>query len=172
MRFRTVMAAAAVLALAACNKPQPLTDAQKKALADSVDQVASQLLAALANHPTAETYLSYGVRGSDRMHAEYGMIFPTYDSLVKGVRASLRPGTAFHVALSDKHFTVLDRDVVVLTAMIGGTMKDSAGVETPMHEAWTAVYLRTADGWKISADHESTVPPAPAATAKPAHKRR
>jgi len=173
MRFRIMMAGAAVLALAACNQPQPLTDAQKTALADSVDQVATQMMASFTEHATPEGYLSYGVTGNDRMHAEYGMIFPTYYSLVKGVRAQLRPGTAFHVSLSDKHFTVLSRDVVVLTAMIGGTMRDSAGTETPMHEAWTAVYQRSADGWKITADHESVAPPAPPPqAARPSAKRR
>jgi hypothetical protein len=170
MRLRTVMAGAAVLALAACNRPQPLTDAQKTALADSVDQVAARMMASFAVHATPENYLSYYVRGNDWVHAEYGMVYPTYDSLVKAVRAFWRPGTSMRGSLSDKHFTVLSRDVVVLTAMIGATMRDSAGAEMPFREAWTAVFHRTADGWKIAADHESTAPPA--ATPQPSSPAR
>lgn len=169
MRLRIVFAGLAVFALAACNKPQPLTDAQRTALADSVDQVATQMVASFAEHATAESYLSYGEPGT-WIHAEYGMVYPTYDSLAKAVRASFRPGTAFHVSLSDKHFEVLSRDVVVLTAKLDGDMRDSAGAQTPVHEAWTAVYQRTANGWKIAADHESVGPVAPlpqAATSAP-----
>jgi hypothetical protein len=173
MRLRTLFAGVALLALAACARPQPLTDAQKTALADSVDQVATQMMTAMAAHPTVETYLSHFVHGNDWVHAEYGKVYPTYDAYVAVTRAAFHGVTAFHLSLSDKRFTVLGRDAVVMTATIGGTMRDSAEAETPFHEAWSAVYIRTADGWKITADHESTAPPAPPPqAAAPARKKR
>ena len=49
-----------------------------------------------------------------------------------------------------------------------GTVTDTANRVTPIREAWTMVFHRTSDGWKIAADHESTAPPAPPA---PARKR-
>lgn len=172
MRLRVVFAGLAVLALAACDKPQPLTDAAKTALADSVGGVATQMVAGFAEHLTADGYLGYGERES-WVHAEYGTIYPTYDSLAKVLRASIHPGMALHIALSDKHFQVLSRDVVVLTAKLDGDLRDSAGVQTPVHEAWTAVYLRTAAGWKITADHESAGPAAPLPqAATPAPRKR
>jgi hypothetical protein len=160
----TIVGAAAVALVATCAPPQrPLTDAQRAALGDSVDQVASRMMASFATQATADHMLSFYVSGNELAHAEYGMIFPTYDSLVKAARAFWRPYKAVQLALSEKHLTVLDRDVVVLTAFISGTVTDSANQATPVREAWTAVFHRTSDGWKIAADHESMAPPAPAA---------
>jgi ketosteroid isomerase-like protein len=169
-----VGAAAIVLAVACTKAPAPLTDAERTALADSVSQVATGMAASFATpgKATVDDVLSYYVHGDALVHAEYGMIYPTYDAFVKAVRAAWQPVTTAHVTLDQKRVTVLDRDVVVFTALSNGTMKDSAGKETPFHEAWTAVYHRTPDGWKIAADHESTAPPAPPAPAKPTRRSR
>ena len=172
MRLRTLFAGAALLALAACAKPQPLTDAQKTALADSVDQVATQMLASLAAHPQVDTYLSFFVKGNDWAHAEYGHVYPTYEAYLDSVRVYWRHTAALRLALSGKRFTVLGRDAVVMTAALDGTTSDSAGTATPVREAWTTVWLRTADGWKITADHESTVPATPPALAPPRARRK
>jgi ketosteroid isomerase-like protein len=166
-----MVGAAAIVFAAGCSKaPKPMTDAERTALADSVSQVVTQSFASFATNATADNILGYYVNGDELVHAEYGMIYPTYDSLVKVIRAIWRPGATFKSTLDQKRVTVLDRDVVVFTALMNGTMKDSAGKETPVHEAWTAVYHRTLDGWKIAADHESTAPPAPPAPAKPASR--
>jgi len=167
---RWTTAAAAIVFATACSKaPAPLNDAERAAIADSVSQMTTQFLAGMAQ-PTPEFYLSH-FTGNDWVHAEYGMVYPTYDSTVKVVRATLRPGTSMKVTFSQKHVTVLDRDVVVFTALMNGTMKDSAGTEMPFNEAWMAVYHRTTDGWKIAADHESTAPSAPEPV-KPKHRAR
>jgi ketosteroid isomerase-like protein len=165
-----MVGAAAIAFAAACSKaPPPLNDADRAALADSVSAVVTQMFASLAQDASAEKVLRYFVKGNELVSATEGMIFPTYDSLVKVENAEYRPGTKLHVKLDQRHLTVLDRDVVVFAARLDGGMKDSAGTEWPVHAAWTAVYHRTGDGWKIAADHESVVPPAPA-PAKP--KRR
>ncbi len=165
----SIVGVAALALAAACTMPQrPLTEAQRAALGDSVDQVAGRLMAAVATHPNVDTMLAYYVKGPDLVHAEYGMIYPTYDSLVKGARAFLGSVKSANFKFTDKHVTVLDRDVVVLTVMIGGTVTDTANRVTPVSEAWTMVFHRTSDGWKIAADHESVAPPAPPA---PARKR-
>jgi len=172
---RWMVGAAAMVLAAGCNKgPAPLTDAERAALADSVSQVATDLFAGMAAPATAasvDKMLSYYVKGDALVHAEYGMIYPTYDSLVKVIRAMFRPGATVNMTLDQKRLTVLDRDVVVLTALLNATMKDSAGKATPVHEAWMAVFHRTPDGWKIAADHESVAPPAPPTPAKPKHRR-
>jgi ketosteroid isomerase-like protein len=169
-----MMGAAAIALAAACNKaPAPLTDAERTALADSVGQIATQWMATFVTQPTVEKYLSHYVHGNDLVHAEYGMIYPTYDSLVAGARAFFKTVSSMNFTLDQKRFTVLDRDVVVMTAMVKGTMKDSAGKESPpSQEAWTAVWHRTSDGWKIAADHESMAPPAPLAPPKPERRTR
>ena len=156
------------MAAAGCNKPLPLNDAARAAIADSVSQLATRMFASLAQDASAEKVLSYFVRGSGLVSAADGMLFPTYDSLVKVENAQYRPGTQLDVKLDQTRLTVLDRDVVVLAAMLDGFMRDSAGTEWPVHAAWTAVYHRTSDGWKIAADHESTAQPA----AEPAKPKR
>jgi ketosteroid isomerase-like protein len=173
MRLRTWMVGAAAIVFAAgCSTaPKPMSDAERAALADSVTQAANSMFASFATKPSADAMLSYYLHGDALVHAEYGMIFPTYDSLVKAVRAGVQSLRSAAMTLDQKRVTVLDRDVVVLTALINGAMKDTAGKETPFHEAWTSVWHRTSDGWKIAADHESTAPPAPA-PAKPVRKTR
>ncbi len=172
MKLSLSIAGAGALALAACALPQrPLTDAHRAALADSVTQVATEMAASLANPATpatADRYMAYYAGREELVHAEYGMIYPSYDSLVKAVHAGLAPGSSIKLTFDQRRVSVLDRDVVVFTALANGAVKDPAGKETPFHEAWMAVFHRTSDGWKIVADHESTAPPAPPA---PARKR-
>lgn len=165
----TVGAAAFVFAAGCSKAPTPMTDAERAALADSVSQVATRWLTSLATKPTVEKFYSQFVRGNDLVHAQYGMIFPTYDSLMTVASAFFKPLTSLNVTFAQKRLTVLDRDVVVMTTMVTGTMKDSAGKETPMQLAWTAAWHRTPDGWKVAADHESMAPPAPT-PAKPARR--
>jgi ketosteroid isomerase-like protein len=163
--------AVAFVVAAGCQQPpQRMNEAYRAALADSVARVASEMVASFAQpaQATAEHMLSYYVRGNDLLHAEYGMIYPTYDSLAKAAAAMFRPGMTFKATLDQERTVVLDRDVVVLVAMVNGTMTDSAGKAMPVREAWLAVYQRTPDGWKIAADNESVAPPTP--TARPARR--
>ncbi len=169
-----ILGPAAIALAAACSKaPPPLSDAEKAAIADSVSQIATQWLASFATQPTVEKFLSQYVRGDELVHAEYGMIYPTYDSVVAGARAFFKTVSSMNFTLDQKRLTVLDRDVVVLTAMVKGTMKDTAGKESPPEqEAWTAVWHRTPDGWRVVADNESMAPPAPPTPATPARRAR
>jgi ketosteroid isomerase-like protein len=166
----TIVGAVALGLAAACTMQQrPLGDAQRAAIGDSVDQVATGMMTTVAAQPSADRFLANYVPGNAEVHAEYGMIYPTFDSLAKVVRAGFGQMKSFNLKLTDRRITVLDRDVVVLTGMIVGTVTDTANKVAPFREAWTAVFHRTADGWKIAADHESTAPPAPAPA--PARKR-
>jgi len=165
-----LVGAVAFMVAAGCSKaPKPMTDAERTALADSVSQVATQWIASFETQATTENWFSHYVRGNDLVHAQDGMIYPTYDSLVNVVRASLRPGSSWKMTLDQKRLSVLDRDVVVVTALLNGVLKDSAGTETPWHRAWTTVWHRTPDGWKIAVDNASAAPPAPP-PAKPARR--
>lgn len=157
----TAGAAAALAIAAACTTPQrPLTDVQRAAIGDSVDQVATGIMTAMAAQPSADQYLANYVPGS-AVHAEYGMIYPTYDAFATALRAAFGTIKAPNVRLTDRRITVLDRDVVVLTAMVVGTVTDTANKVASFREAWTAVFQRTRNGWKIAADHESVAPPTP-----------
>ena len=172
MRMRTVLAAAAVVALAACTQP-PLDEQQKTALADSIEQYVAGPFFATFERPNVDSILALYVPGSSLQVVENGAIMPSRDSIVKMVRVYFgNPNTTMHFTLSAPQVAVLGRDAAVYSAMVTGAMKDSAGVETPMRFAWTSVFVRTAGGWKVQAEH-SSYPPAPAPVpAPPARSRR
>jgi len=175
MKILPVLAAAAVFSLAACSTAKPpLDEMQRTALADSIEQwVAGPYLAVFQN-PNADTILAFYGGGADVAVAENGMVHPSYDSIVATTRAFWgRPGLTARFTLGSARVNVLSRDAAVITAMLTGAVRDSAGVETPMSIAWTAVLQRAGSGWKIAAEHASSPPPAPAAEpARPAVRRR
>lgn len=170
MTFRTLMAGAAALALVACTKP-PLDEQQKTALADSVEQFVAGPFLAAYNSGNADSILALYAPGSGVQSVESGTIYPNRDSLERAVRAVHgQPHVTYRYALNAPQVTALSRDVVVYTTMGTATMRDSAGVETPMRFAWTGVFVRTPAGWRLQAEHGSS-PPAPA-PAEPARPRR
>jgi ketosteroid isomerase-like protein len=173
MRIRTVMALAALAVVAACAKP-PLDEQQKTALADSIEQYVAGPFVATFEHPNVDAILALYAPGADIQVVENGSIYPTREAAVQGVRAMWgAPKLTAHFTLGGAKVAVLSRDAAVYSAHVTGGMKDSTGVETPLHFAWTGVFVRTGGGWKLQVEHWSSPPaPAPAAPAKPAHKRR
>jgi uncharacterized protein (TIGR02246 family) len=171
MRLFPVVAAAAAVVLAACTKP-PLDEQQKTALADSVEQyVAGPFLAAF-NHPNVDSILALYAPGNGVQSVENGKISANRDSIAQSVRAAYgQPNVTYQFTLAAPQVTVLSRDAAVYTTMVASTMKDSAGVETRMRFAWTGVFVRTAGGWKLQAEH-SSYPPAPAPAPPPARPAR
>jgi len=176
MTFRTVMTGAAVVALAACSMSKPpLDEMQRTALADSIEQWVAGPYVAVYQHPNVDSILAFYGSGADLAVAENGMVFPSYDSIVATTRAFWgRPGLTAHFTVGGAHVNVLSREAAVVTAMLTGGVRDSAGVETPMSAAWTAVLQRAGSGgWKIVAEHASWPPAAPAAEpVRPAARRR
>jgi len=176
MTFRTVMTGAAVVALAACSMSKPpLDEMQRTALADSIEQWVAGPYVAVYQHPNVDSILAFYGSGADLAVAENGMVFPSYDSIVATTRAFWgRPGLTAHFTLGGAHVNVLSREAAVVTAMLTGGVRDSAGVETPMSAAWTAVLQRAGSGgWKIVAEHASWPPAAPASEpVRPAARRR
>ena len=175
MTFRTVMTGAAVVALAACSMSKPpLDEMQRTALADSIEQWVAGPYVAVYQHPNVDSILAFYASGAELASAENGMVFPSYDSIVATTRAFWgRPGITAHFTVGGAHVNVLSREAAVVTAKVTGAVRDSAGVETPMGVAWTAVLQRAGSGWKIVAEHASSPPPAPVAEpARPAPRRR
>jgi len=174
MRMRVVLAAAAVVVLAACTKP-PLDEQQKTALADSVEQYVAGPFLATFSPPNVDAILALYAPGNGVQSVENGKISANRDSIVQAVRAAYgQPNVTYQYTLAAPQVTVLSRDAAVYTTMVAVTMKDSAGVETPMRFAWTGVFVRMAGGWKVQAEH-SSYPPAPApavAPSNPARSRR
>ncbi|MGD0484913.1 MAG: nuclear transport factor 2 family protein [Gemmatimonadales bacterium] len=172
MRFRTMLAGAAAFALVACTKP-PLDEQQKTALADSIEQYVAGPFIATYNSGNVDSILATYAPGNGVQSASDGKILANRDAIVASTRAMYgNPHVKIHYTLATPQITVLSRDVAVYSTMAAGTGKDSVGVETTMRFAWTGVFVRTPGGWKVQAEHASFPPaPAPAAPAKPAHKR-
>jgi ketosteroid isomerase-like protein len=171
MRVRTVLVGAAMLALVGCTKP-PLDEQQKTALADSIEQFVAGPFLATFNHPNVDSILALYAPGNGVQSVENGKVYANRDSIVQSVRVAYgRPNVTYHYTLAAPQVTVLSRDAAVYTTMVSGTMKDSAGVETPVRMAWTGVFVRTGGGWKIQAEHGS-YPPAPAPAPAPAKLAR
>jgi ketosteroid isomerase-like protein len=175
VRMKILPVLAAAIALAACSTAKPpLDEMQRTALADSIEQwVAGPYLAAHQT-PNVDTILALYAGGADLAVAANGTIYPSYDSVVAAARAFWgRPGVTAQLTLGGARVNVLSRDAAVVTAKVTGAVRDSAGVETPMGVAWTAVLQRAGSGWKIVAEHASSPPPAPVAEpARPAVRRR
>jgi len=170
MKIRTMVAGGAVFALVACAGRPPLDEQQKAALCDSLERFVANRYLRTFEHPNTDTILSFYAAGEDLRVAENGMIYPTRDSLAASLRAFWgRPGLTANFTSGPQHVTVLDRDAAVYTGMITGGVRDSAGVETRMVSAWTAVFTHTSGDWKIVAAHLSWLPTAPAA---PPQRRR
>ena len=173
MRIRTVMALAALAVVAACAKP-PLDAPQKTALADSIEQYVTGPFLATFAHPNVDAIMALYAPGDDIQDVENGTIYATRDAILGSVRAMWSaPKLTSHFTVGAAHVAVLSRDAAVYTAKMTGAMKDSTGAETPLAFAYTAVFVRTAGGWKIQAEHSSMpAAPAPVPAAKPAHGRR
>jgi uncharacterized protein (TIGR02246 family) len=168
MRILPVLAVAA-LALAACTKP-PLDEQQKTALADSVEQYVAGPFVAAFEHPNVDAILALYAPGNGVQSVEDGMVYPSRDSIEKGLRAFWGRTVSARFTLAAPQVTVLSPDAAVYTTMVTGAVQDSAGVETPMHFAWTGVFVRVGGAWKLQAEH-SSYPPAPAPVPAPAPAR-
>lgn len=173
MEHRVWVVGAVALGLAAgCNTTVPMNDAERAAIADSVSQVAAQWMADLSKQPTVERYAAAFAPGADILHAEKGTLITTRDSILGAARAAFSTAASFSAVMKERRVLVPDRDVAVLGAQVDLAVKDSAGKEWSGREAWTAVFHRTPDGWKIVADHESFPPePAPATPVKRSRRR-
>jgi hypothetical protein len=173
VRMKILPVLAAAIALAACSTAKPpLDEMQRTALADSIEQwVAGPYLAAHQT-PNVDTILALYAGGADLAVAANGTIYPSYDSVVAAARAFWgRPGATAQLTLGGARVNVLSREAAVVTAKVTGAVRDSAGVETPMGVAWTAVLQRAGSGWRIVAEHASSPPPT-AEPARPAARRR
>jgi hypothetical protein len=173
MRVRTVLAGAALLALAACTKP-PLDEQQKTALADSLEQYVAGPFIATFEHPTVDKAMALYAPGNDVQVVDFGTIYAGRDSVTSLSRKYWATAQSAHFTFGSQAVAVLSRDAAVYTAMVTGAVKDSAGVETPLKFAWTGVFVRVGGAWKLQVEH-SSFPPAPAPVpepAKPARPRR
>jgi ketosteroid isomerase-like protein len=158
--FRRSIPAVALLVLAACvPKERPINPTENAAISDSVTTAIGEIVTAFGARDVAKL-LSYYAPGEVTV-AEFGAVYPTRDSLE-------RAANAFWGALRSAAFTqetprvqVLARNVVVYTVKMSGTTVDTMGTSVNWNIAWTSVWQRLPEGWRIVAEHASAPLPPP-----------
>jgi hypothetical protein len=139
--------------------PQPLTDAQRTAITDSVRQMAADLAARVSAHgyrgfpaamDSAPGYL-WGYNGF--------VAFPTFDSMVAWTRADPEPRVPEIFAWDDARVEALAPGVASFAARYTETRTDGAGKAQTDRGFFSAVAVHRAGGWKFTNAHTSTLPP-------------
>jgi ketosteroid isomerase-like protein len=166
MRYRTVITGAVALVLVACTKP-PLDDLQQKALGDSLAQYVAGPFLATLEHPNIDSIMALYAPGNAIQVVDFGAIYGGRDAVLGENRKNWATARSAHFTLGAPFLSVLSRDAAVYTALVTGSMTDTAGVATPMQFAWTGVFVRVNGAWKLQAEHSSVpLPPPPAAPAR------
>ena len=147
-----------LFAFAACQPTtMELTEEQEAAIADTVRQLADAFFEDLK----ALEFDRATVPFSDQfVWAESGQVGADRDSLVaawRGFIGSLSEVTAGEWI--DVFIDVLGPDAAVFAASFDWAGVDTTGAEFETSGAWTTVWQRTADGWKVVQGHESYVMP-------------
>ncbi|UCG87443.1 MAG: nuclear transport factor 2 family protein [Gemmatimonadota bacterium] len=156
--MRRLAVAAVVLGfLAACQPATTeFTEEQRAAVADTVRQLADTFFDDFKALDFDRAMAPYA---DDLVWAESGVVGANRDSLEtawRGVFALFREVTAGE--WTEVHIEVLGPDAAAFTASFDWAGVDTSGAQVGGSGAWTTVWQRTAEGWKIVQGHESYLP--------------
>lgn len=125
----------------------------RRAIEEAVKQAAWQHLRSEDAKSALGWYLP------DAIVASQGALYPSFEHFAEDTRDFYADLQQVDLAVWDEiHVQVLGEDAAVLTATVRWSSTDNAGVRTDLKGVWTAVFVRTADCWRICARHESFVP--------------
>jgi ketosteroid isomerase-like protein len=151
-----VLAAIVTCALA-CQPPSPqLTDEQRAAIRDTIEQRMDEM--ASAGRALA----------ADRIRAVYakspvsvmnGVIIEDFDARFELTRQFLGLLRALEVSIKNVHLEVLAPDAVIVTRNDDISWTDTTGSQGVLHTAWTGVFRRIDGEWRVIYSHESWPPP-------------
>ena len=152
LRPSIIMAAIATCAVACQPASTELTDGQRVAIRDTVEQ----RMAEMANAGRA--------LDADRIRAVYaespvsvmnGVIIEDFDARFELTRQFLESVRTLEGSYRNVHLEVLTSDVVVVTRNDDIFWTDTTGTDGELHTAWTGVFRRIDGEWKIIYSHES-----------------
>ncbi len=131
---------------------QSITDAQRATIEDAVRTLTNEMISA-AEQADIDSII---VNSNDSYHTGFisnGVFYPSVDSLGAAFRSShLREQK---IEMSETRISVLAHNVAVLTAHGNLSATDTTGNTFESLFAWTFIYTKVNDDWKITHSHQS-----------------
>lgn len=134
--------------------PQPLTEHQKEAIADTVTQLADDLAAAISSRDASRIANLF----ADDPYAKYisdGTVIPR-DKLEKTLGEFYSGLERLDFTWNRKEVMVLSPDVATMTTWVVYTATPKGGQPTATRAVFTHVYARQDGNWRVVSSHKST----------------
>ncbi len=162
----TVRALWLVLAAVACQPNNggqatgSVTPAQREAIADTVSKATTDFLATMRSLD-ADKAATFDSRSSDYTFiGEDGSVCRTPEVCQKANKDGWKGVRSLQIRTLDSKVAVPSPTVAVETMSIAGTVVDTAGKAHVVDKgAFTIVWVRETDGWKMLSFHQSFLPP-------------
>ena len=174
---RMFLLASMVLVTACQTRSPDLTDATRKAIADSVDALSRGAFDAVRRRDAGAFAQNFST-GPDLRVVENGVVYTNRDAFRDSTAAFWSTFSAIEPTLSEMRTVVLGPDAASTVIPFSFTATTKAGKTAKGSGVWSAVFRRDSSGWTIVQTHESELnlaqllselmPPSPAA---PATKR-
>lgn len=132
-----------------------LTDAQRAAIGDSVEQAWSEIMAGARALDAGRIRAGYAQKPIVVVN---GLIVEDYDRHFEEVRRWLGSLKQLDATYDHVHREILTPVAAVATMNHHLRWTDTAGVKGEWHSAWTAVFRLIEGKWKIVYAHESVLP--------------
>ena len=142
--------------LSGCKKAeQPMPDAQRAAVEETVKSLTEQSIAACEKVDID----GVAVNVSDKYNTGFidnGVFYPSFESLIADFRIGFGRLKSQEIKISDRRITVLAPNVALVTAHGNFTATDKTNNTFKGNFAWTFVYAKIGDEWKIIHSHQSS----------------
>jgi ketosteroid isomerase-like protein len=137
-----------------------VTPAQREAIAEAIRRATTEFLAAISS-VDAEKAASFDSRSADFTFAgDDGSICRTPEVCHKGMKEGFDGLRSQEIRISDAKIAVLAPNVAVETMSAVGSFSTKAGKTMVIDKsAFTMVWVREAEGWKVLVIHQSFLPP-------------
>ena len=95
----------------------------------------------------------------DGLHAGHivnGIFFDSFDPILQRVSSGMQGLKSLKYNISDKRITVLSKDAAIVAVSGHSNTESISGEKFKTAFAWTFVYRKTGDQWKVIHSHQST----------------
>jgi ketosteroid isomerase-like protein len=124
---------------------------------NQIAQIKAEVKRAAINHLNAKdaaTALSHYTE--DVIAVSNDKLFGTFEALAEDVRAYYNILKEVNFAVWDEmHINVINSGAVVFTAKFRYSFTNTDNERTDLQGIWTALFVRSNEGWKIQVRHES-----------------